>query len=683
MKTDPLAYKKATSVSLTGLAIQFVLAIVLLVYAVLGRDSIAATAFYYTLLGFPVWLSLALVFHQHRLERIESAEQEIYANATTEQMSVFEDAGADFRVAANRLAWMHRFLVPVISAATGAALIIVGLWRFGSGKGALLPDGLVRPPLTGWAVALGLGVAVVGFVFARFVSGMAKEHTWSSLRAGGATAVGVSLAGLALALAHGVAFAGSDIVLRYMHVILPSIMVMLGAEVFLNLLLHFYRPRQRGEVPRPAFDSRILGFVAAPDRIAESISDAINYQFGFNVSATWFYQLLSRSIASLVTLAALVIWLLTSLAVVRPNEKGLILQFGSFVRQVDSGLHLKAPWPIQTLERFTALSVNEITVGTPKPSGDEPILWTTAHGGVEHFTLVQSAADGDSRDLSLLAIEVPIQYEVGDLRAYRLLAADSEDPNDPEGMRRDLLGSVASRVLIEYAGSLSVDEILGGARRSMGGELRTRFQDAFDTLGPVDPESGDPIGSGVNIIFVGIAGAHPPREDDVALTFEDVVVAEQTGRSLIDIAEAGAISSLAEVAGNVTLARQIVDELDELERLRDTDADPVAIVEQEARIEALLADAGGRSATLILEAKAERWEKHMGVRGLATRQQGQTLLRTAAPAPYMAGLYFDTMLESVVDARVFITAFNQPHVRLNFEEIQSNISGFDIRNARE
>jgi membrane protease subunit HflK len=683
MKTDPLAYKRAASVSLIGLAIQVVISIVLLVYAVLGRDQIAATFFYYNLLGIPVWIGLALVFHQHRLERLEAAEQDLYLSSSTAQASVFEDAATEFKVAASRLAWMHRILLPIISIFIGAMLIGLGVWLFQDGKTALLPDGFSPPPQTGWGVALGLGVAVVGFIFARFVAGMAKQPAWSNLRAGASTAVGVSVSGLALAVAHGVAFAGSDIVLRYMHVIAPVFMVVLGGEIFLNFLLNVYRPRQRGEVPRPAFDSRILGFIAAPDRIAESISDAINYQFGFNVSSTWFYQLLSRSIASLVTLAALIIWLLTSLAVVRPNEKGLILQFGAYVRQVDSGLHLKAPWPIQTLERYTALSVNEFTIGTPKPSGEGPIIWTEAHGGAEQFLIVQSTTGGTAQDLSLLAIEVPVQYEVSNLLAYKLLAADAPGPGDPERMRRDLLSDTASRVLIEFAGSHSVEEILGPERAAMSGVLQALIQDAFNTLGVIDPESGQPVGAGVKVLFVGIAGAHPPKEEDVALSFEQVVSAEQASRAIVEGARAEAISTLAEVAGDVDLARRIVSELDELESLRDRRADAASIAAKEVSIEDLLAEAGGQSATLIAEAKAERWEKHMDVRGLAIRQGGQSLLREAAPAPYFAGLYFEAMLDAVVDARVYITAFNQPHVRLNFEEIQSNISVFDIRSARE
>ena len=68
------------------------------------------------------------------------------------------------------------------------------------------------------------------------------------------------------------------------------------------------------EVPRPAMDSRLLSFVAAPDRLAQSIGDALNYQFGFNVTESWFYQLVSRWLASLALVGALVVWLMAQAA---------------------------------------------------------------------------------------------------------------------------------------------------------------------------------------------------------------------------------------------------------------------------------------------------------------------------------------------------------------------------------
>jgi len=301
MKADYLSFKRATSVALLGLAIQLGLGLALLVFSQLARDAASLTASLYILLGAAIWLSLAVVYDQHRRERIEAMEAESLAAISARQSAVFEENAEDLRVAAKRLAWMHRVLLPGISLALAAVLIGVGLWRFKGGQTLASADSvsLIASHYRNWAIALGIGAAVAGFIFARFVSGMAKQRVWANLRAGAAAAVGAALMGLAIVVSQFVVYAGSDAVARYLPAILPVVMIVLGGEIVLNFLLDIYRPRVPGEIPRPAFDSRILGFVAAPDKIAESIGGAINYQFGFNVTGSWFYQLLARWLPTL------------------------------------------------------------------------------------------------------------------------------------------------------------------------------------------------------------------------------------------------------------------------------------------------------------------------------------------------------------------------------------------------
>lgn len=690
MKADPTAYTRASSVAVLGLVIQATVGLAFLLYAVFGRDNASLYAFFAGALGLPVWLGLALVFHQSKLERQEAIEAETLSRGTAAQASVFQGSGADddLRVAAKRLAWMHKFLLPAITLLVAGGLIGVGLWKFREGQAQLNPVGFRKPELTGWAVALGIGIAVLGFIFARFVAGMAKQRAWSQLRAGASYLVGTALLGLALAVAHGVAFAGNDVVLRYLHVAIPVFMIALGGEMLLNFVLNIYRPRKAGEAPRPAFDSRVLGFLAAPDRFVDSLSGAINYQFGFEVSSTWFYQLLSRSLVSLLALAILVIWMLSSLAVVRPNERGLLLQFGRLVREVDSGLHIKAPWPFQTLETHPALAARTVNVGTQSPQLDGPVLWTKPHvsGEKEILLVVQPSrpktgeSRAASRDLALLAIEVVVQYAVTNLTDYRELAADNDEPGlpgrpaDPDRHRTEMLRSVAQRELIEHAATLSVDEVLGAQRAKMSDTLRERIVARFAGLGRRDGATGKARGAGVEVLFVGVAGAHPPQLEEVASSFEGVVMAEQKSIVQIENGRADEIRTLARVAGDVAVARRIVAEIDRLEAVRSS-GDERAITELEQKVEALLSEAGGEAASIIEVARAERWERHMTARAMAVRQEGRTALFKAAPALYRAKLYFDALLAGARDARVFITDFPSLRPRINFEEIESALGG--------
>ncbi len=77
-------------------------------------------------------------------------------------------------------------------------------------------------------------------------------------------------------------------------------MILLGLEIALNLVMDIYRPRLNGQYSRSAFDSRLLGIINEPGGILRSAADALDYQFGFQVSQTWFYKLLEQAIIPLI-----------------------------------------------------------------------------------------------------------------------------------------------------------------------------------------------------------------------------------------------------------------------------------------------------------------------------------------------------------------------------------------------
>ena len=76
------------------------------------------------------------------------------------------------------------------------------------------------------------------------------------------------------------------------------------------------------------------------------------------------------------------------------------------------------------------------------PSEDEagvPFLWTEARqGGRDRLFIVRptgNIAGSGETDRALLSIEVPVQYEISDLIKYTLLAADFDNPDDPDRLR--------------------------------------------------------------------------------------------------------------------------------------------------------------------------------------------------------------------------------------------------------
>lgn len=665
MTADHLSYQRATTVSVLGLCIQGVLATVVLLYGIFGQDPGATQAAYAMYLGLPIWFSLGLVFQQHKQERLEALEAEAFRASESAQASAFEGIAQDQTVQANRLAWMHKWFLPVMGVVVGGAYIALGLWTWNKSRTFGEAAEMTGAPSSGWAIAIGVGVAVLGFIFARFVAGMAKQKVWSLLHAGAAAAVLCSLAGVALVAAHFVFVAlKADWGLRYMPLAMNVLMLALGAEMLLHFVLNLYRPRRAGEYLRPAFDSRVLAFAAAPDRLAASLSDAVNYQFGFNVSSTWFYRLLSRSVVPLVALVVLTLWMLTAFVVVRPDQRGLVLRNGEFAGEVAPGLVFKKPWPFDEVLVYPAASKNELIVGTTRPEKDEPILWTNQHSGEEVMMVVQPWGGTETaRDLALLAVEVPIHYTIIDLKAYRLLAQDAAG-TDTEKTRRDLLTGVASSVVIKHLGTYRVDQLLGDRRAAIADDLKTGIQGAFDAMS-----------AGVKVSFVGVSGVHPKQ--DVAPAFERVVSADQNRQAEIERARREEIGTLARVAGDVDRAREIGRALDELRALRNAgDAKAQEADQKEAEVMALIEQAGGTAASRLANAKAERWERSIGERAKAVRIAGQLASYRAAPDAYRSGLFLDALREALRGAKVYVTPFNGIEIQGNFEDIQPDVSGF-------
>ena len=352
MRVDHIAFQRATRVAGFGFLLQAAIGVALLGFGLISEDTAFIFGAAYVLAGLLPWVSLIVIFYQHAQERLEALEEDELA-ATREGIgSVFDATDEDIRVAARRLRLMHKWLMPVVSLLL--AFVLSGLAWFMLRYIGRLAGGEVenaaefhRTVHIGWAVAICLSFAAVSFIFSRFVAGMAKQPAWQNLRGGAAYMVGNALVMLAVAVGFTFRFFENDNAIEIIARILPWYMLLQAAEIVLNFILNLYRPRVPGEVPRPAFDSKSLSMLAAPDNLVRSLNEAVNYQFGFDVTSSWAYQLLLRSFIWLIALGFVVLVLLNTMVVVEPHEQAVKLAGGRLVGdQVHaSGIMWKLPWP--------------------------------------------------------------------------------------------------------------------------------------------------------------------------------------------------------------------------------------------------------------------------------------------------------------------------------------------------
>ncbi len=583
------SYSRSRSAALLGLALQLVATA-----AVFGLGyAVGAVAMFqlgwYLLGGVPLWFVTLLVFRQHELaalEKLDLEELRREKRASGGGEAIFDEeggAGLGFMVAETRLRWMERWLIPAFGLVSVAYLVGFGLWRW-----AVLELGIREPgwPALGNAPLAMVALAVLMlflFLFARYASGMGRVPEWQLLRGCGSYALGNAVAAMALIVCLGVhLYVGADSWEHVLAYVNPWVMILLGVETFLNFVLDIYRPRTPGAVPRACFDSRILGLVSEPGGIARTLAEAINYQFGFEVSQTWFYRLLQKWAPWLVVVGVVSLWLLSCLVVVQPHERAIVERFG---RQLNAetpygpGLHWKLPSPVDRTRKYNTGQLYQIYIGA-KTEAEEPEqvdasvveLWDDPkHRGVEHWDLLvapaprkpgegavqpstappgQGVGERVAKDVPvhIMRMDVVIQYKIEPTE----LAAYTRSVANPHDALRD----IAWEEVLRFNASATPDQLLGELRSKAGRILNDKITERIRARN-----------LGLTIDYVGLHGVHPAP--DVAKAFRTVVSAEQEKAATIRQARVSENEVLSRVAGDRTKALALVRAIDNTEAYGD------------------------------------------------------------------------------------------------------------------
>ena len=312
----------------------------------------------------------------------------------------------------------------------------------------------------------------------------------------------------------------------YVALVLCGLLGLIATESLINLILELYRPRVKGKVERPLYESRLVGLLGQPEGLITTAAQALDYQFGFKVSETWFFRLLQRHLLTLVAAQLAVLLLSTAVVFIEPGEQALLERFGKPVEDrevLGPGAHLKLPWPVDNVYRYRTEQIQTFDVGyVPDPQSEQlrTILWTVTHTKEDNFLVANRAtATVDTGEqegarkappVSLLTVSIPVQYQITNVLewAYR--------NSDPTNLLQDL----ATREVVRYLVSVDLNEIMSRKRLAAAELLRGRIQEAANARR-----------LGAKIFFVGLQDIHPPVK--VAPDYERVVSAAQVARSNI------------------------------------------------------------------------------------------------------------------------------------------------------
>ena len=666
-----------------GLVLHLVLFAVVLALGAWGNSQAIVAEGRHLLGGVLIWLVMLIYYTQKGRAAAETLETEqLRRERAGESAAIFEIDDEELLIARRRLRWVERWVLP-IGALLTVAYHVVGTflywgWDLGLSVRADSWNPVDRPALLMAVIA---GAGFVCFLFSRYAGGMGRQESWRMLRAGSIYMFGNAVICVVLVAVLGLAHFSVPVPERVLAYVIRIAMLILGAEFLINMMMDVYRPRVPGVEIRPAFESRLLGLFSEPEGIARSIADAINYQFGFEVSGTWFYQLLRKAVLPLIVFGAVCIVGLSSLVVIDADEMAVIERFGTPLQEsheeaLGPGLYFKYPWPVDVVRKARVLQIGEAIIGEKgvlaekqKEAEDHGklklVLWTEEHKLISPDTRVIVATpqleslseSGDRHEddrpsgpvsrsvpISLMNTSLLVQYRINDLYKYLYGCVEPER----------VLEDIAWRELINYSAGVDIDRVMGVDRDKMAADLRQRVEERCRRQE-----------LGFEIVYLGLQGMHPPPEENVASTYQKVVSAEQVKETFIQYAQGEAENLLTTVAGDGGRARRLDEAIQELVRLESSpDPDPAEVEKARAEVNVLMlgdpargiAPVSGEAAKKLSEARAMRMTIETNAQAKAESFSKELVAYKASPEIYRMRKYLRLLGENLRGVRKWVIA---------------------------
>ena len=189
------------------------------------------------------------------------------------------------------------------------------------------------------------------------------------------------------------------------------------------------------------------------------------------------------------------VWLASGLYRVGPDEQGVVLRFGKFIKTTQPGLHYHIPLPIETVETPKVTKVNRIDIGfrSERDSG------FSSGGGVADVPQESLMLTGDE---NIVNIDFSVFWVIKDAGKFLF------EIQDPEGTVK----AAAETAMREVIAKSNIQPILTEGRAKIEIETQEIIQSILDEYN-----------SGIQITQVQTQKADPP--DQVIDAFRDVQAA--------------------------------------------------------------------------------------------------------------------------------------------------------------
>ncbi len=202
-----------------------------------------------------------------------------------------------------------------------------------------------------------------------------------------------------------------------------------------------------------------------------------------------------------VIIAVIVLWLLTGVYIVGPDEVGIVRTFGAYTRTTQSGLNWKFPSPIESVKTPKVTEVKRIEIG-----------FRTLRNG--QYRTVEKESLMLTGDENIVDAEMIVQYKIKEPVDYLFKIVG------PELTVRE----AAEASLRTVVGRNRIDETLTTGKFSIQEETKNQLQSILNKYN-----------SGIHVVAVQLQDVSPPKE--VIGAFKDVASAKEDKNRMINQAE--------------------------------------------------------------------------------------------------------------------------------------------------
>jgi modulator of FtsH protease HflK len=209
--------------------------------------------------------------------------------------------------------------------------------------------------------------------------------------------------------------------------------------------------------------------------------------------------------ALLALLAVIVLW--TTWFTVEPEEVGIVLRFGRFVRQASPGLNVKLPYPIEAVQKVPVQRQLKEEFGFR--TQEAGVRTRYEEGTFERESLMLTG------DLNVAVVEWTAQFRVRDPYKYLFKVREV----------RETFRDLNEAVMREVVGDRSVNEVLTIGRQEIATQAEKRLQELCDQYE-----------TGIHVEQIVLQDVNPP--DAVKPSFNEVNQAQQEREKMINEARA-------------------------------------------------------------------------------------------------------------------------------------------------